>query len=158
MRQLALDAEVRATPAEAVFDAIAQFSRYPELAPHVESTRVHPPVAAGTGESSWVLHFRSGLLRWTERERFRRDDLRLEFEQISGDFDEFSGFWALRQTEEDTALHFEAAFDFGIPSMEGILDPIAERVIKETVAFVLVGMFDEVHLTEQFDLHPIRID
>jgi ribosome-associated toxin RatA of RatAB toxin-antitoxin module len=155
MRQLLLDAVIRSTPAETVFDNILQFDRYPDLAPHVQSTVVHES-EPGTGRSSWELHFRSGLLRWTERERFLRSELRLEFEQCDGDFDEFAGFWSLTQVGTDTAVHFSAGFDFGIPSMEGILDPIAERVIKETVAWVLVGMFPDVHLDEQFDLHPVR--
>ena len=51
-------------------------------------------------------------------------------EQITGDFDTFSGSWVLTRDGDDTALHFEAEFDFGIPSLEGILDPIAERVRK----------------------------
>lgn len=156
MRTLVLDAVVRATAAEIVFDTILRFDRYPQLAPHVRSTTVHQSVPGASGRSSWELHFRSGLLQWTEREGFLRDELTLTFEQTSGDFDVFSGHWKLRQSGPDTEVHFHADFDFGIPSIEGILDPIAERVIKETVAWVLVGMFDEVHLSEQFDLHPIR--
>jgi ribosome-associated toxin RatA of RatAB toxin-antitoxin module len=120
----------------------------------VESTTVHETVPASTGKSSWELHFRSGLLRWTEQETFKRDELRLEFEQISGDFDSFCGAWVMRQEGDDTALHFEADFDFGIPSLEGILDPIAERVIKETVAWVVVGMFDIVKLADDTELLP----
>jgi len=155
MRRVLLDAVIRSAPAETVFDDIVRFERYPDLAPHVQSTTVHESLPGPTGRSSWELHFRSGLLRWEERERFLRTDLRVEFEQTSGDFDEFSGHWSLTQVGADTALHFSADFDFGIPSMEGILDPIAERVIKETVAWVLVGTFDDVHLDEQFELHPV---
>src|SRR5439155_3122419 len=156
MRRVQLDAVIRGVDAATVFDNILQFGRYPEYAPHVQSTTVHETVPGTTGKSSWELHFRSGLLRWTGRETFRRDDLRLEFEQTTGDFDEFSGVWTLRQDGADTALRFECDFDFGIPSLEGILDPIAERVIKETVAWTVVGMFDDVALAEQFDIVPSR--
>jgi len=149
-----LAAVIRNTPAETVFDRIVRFDRYPDLAPHLQSTTVHATVPEPVGSSSWELHFRSGLLRWTEEERFRKDELTVDFEQLSGDFDEFSGAWTLRAQGADTALHFQADFDFGIPSLEGILDPIAERVIKETVAWVVVGMFDEVQLAEQFELVP----
>ncbi len=156
MREVNLDVTVGSTPPEVVFANIVQFERYPGLAPHLQSTTVHESAPGGTGRSSWELHFRSGLLRWTEQERFLPNELRVEFEQTSGDFDEFSGYWILSPSGVGTAVHFHAGFDFGIPSMEGILDPIAERVIKETVAWVLVGMFDEVQLTEQFDLRPNR--
>jgi ribosome-associated toxin RatA of RatAB toxin-antitoxin module len=155
MRRVELDAVIESVAAEAVFDEILRFDRYPGLAPHVESTIVHETVPSPQGRSSWELHFRSGLLRWTEQESFLRDELRLEFEQVTGDFDTFSGQWTLRQDGADTALHFEADFDFGIPSLEGILDPIAERVIKETVAWVVVGMFDVVRLADQAELIPV---
>jgi ribosome-associated toxin RatA of RatAB toxin-antitoxin module len=149
-----LEAVIRATPAEVVFDRILRFDHYPDLAPHVQSTTVHATVPEPVGRSSWELHFRSGLLRWTEEEHFRRDQLRLEFAQVRGDFDEFGGCWTLTPDGADTRLHFYADFDFGIPSLEGILDPIAERVIKETIAWVVVGMFDQVHLEDNFELVP----
>ncbi len=47
---------------------------------------------------------------------------------------------------------FAADFDFGIPSLEGILDPIAERVIKETVAWAVIGLFPGTELTGGFEL------
>ena len=148
MRRVELNAVIGSADAHTVFDNILQFDRYAGLAPHVESTTVHETVPSPTGSSSWELHFRSGLLRWTERETFRRDELRLEFEQTTGDFDSFEGVWTLRQDGADTVLHFAAEFDFGIPSLEGILDPIAEGVIKETVAWVVVGMFPNATIAE----------
>ena len=154
MRRVELEAVIRQTSPEVVFDQIVQFDRYPDLAPHVQSTTVHATVPAPVGRSSWELHFRSGLLRWTEEERFLRDRLRLEFTQVQGDFDELDGYWSLAADGADTLLNFRADFDFGIPSLEGILDPIAERVIKETIAWVVVGLFDEVHLEEHFELVP----
>jgi hypothetical protein len=38
-------------------------------------------------------------------------------------------------------VRFTAAWDFGIESMAGIMDPIAERVIKRVVCDVLSGLF-----------------
>jgi ribosome-associated toxin RatA of RatAB toxin-antitoxin module len=152
MRRVHLDAVIKATKATDVYDAVFRFERYPELAPHVRSTTVHQAYPAPTGSSGWELHFRSGLLRWTEDERFDREALRMEFEQTDGDFDSFTGTWVLAQDGPDTTLRFEADFDFGIPSLEGILDPIAERVIKETVAWVVVGMFTDVTMAERMEL------
>jgi ribosome-associated toxin RatA of RatAB toxin-antitoxin module len=154
MRHVQLDALIENLSAPEVYDTVLQFGRYPDYAPHVQSTVVHETRPAATGSSSWVLHFRSGLLSWTERERFLVDDLVIEFELDYGDFDEFAGRWQLRQFGPHTQLHFEVDFDFGIPSLEGILDPIAERVIKETVAWSVVGMFDAVRLTGESELVP----
>lgn len=157
MRRSELDAVIAATPATAIFDGIVQFGRYPVLAPHVESVSVHRTVPEPTGSSSWELHFRSGLLRWDETERFLRDQLRLEFEQTSGDFETFAGYWTLSQDGDDTGLHFQVDFDFGIASMAGILDPIADRVLRETVAWVTVGMFPGARLAAGSDF-PVAND
>jgi ribosome-associated toxin RatA of RatAB toxin-antitoxin module len=154
MRTVELDAVVAGTSAETVFENVVRFERYPELAPHVQSATVHQAFPGPTGRSSWELHFRSGLLRWSEGERFALDALRIEFEQETGDFDTFRGVWTLRQQGPDTAVRFEAEFDFGIASLAGILDPIAERVIRETVAWALVGMFAHVDFGGTVELVP----
>jgi ribosome-associated toxin RatA of RatAB toxin-antitoxin module len=154
MRRVELDAVVADTAAETVFENVVRFERYQELAPHVQSATVQQTLPEPTGRSSWELHFRSGLLRWAETERFLRDGLRIEFEQEAGDFDSFSGSWTLTQRGPDTAVRFEADFDFGIPSLDGILDPIAERVIRETVAWALVGLFDRVDFAGTVELVP----
>ncbi len=147
MRRVELDAVVPDELAAVVFENVVRFDRYPDLTPHVQSAVVHRTLPDVEGGSSWELHFRSGLLRWSERERFDADALRIEFEQTTGDFDSFTGCWQLRQDGSACAVHFQADFDFGIPSLEGILDPIAERVIKETVAWAVVGMFDGAEVT-----------
>jgi ribosome-associated toxin RatA of RatAB toxin-antitoxin module len=151
MRQLELTAAIPGLAVEVVFAGLVRYERYPALAPHIQSTVVHQAFPEPEGSSSWELSFRSGLLRWTERERFVRDALpdaaSIEFEQVRGDFDSFSGRWALGRSGPDCTLLFQADFDFGIPSMEGILDPIAERVIKESVAWVVTGLFSGVRLT-----------
>ncbi|MBW8792506.1 MAG: SRPBCC family protein [Streptomyces sp.] len=154
MRKVILDAVIHGTDPGTVFENVVQFKRYPELSPHVQATEVTETRPSATGASSWELLFRSGLLQWSETERFLKDDLRIEFEQTDGDFETFHGHWTLSPDGADTVLHFECDFDFGIESLEGILDPIAERVIKETVAWAVVGLHDSVRLEGDLELLP----
>ena len=156
MRHVKLRATVRGVPPEQVLDEVIRFDRYAELAPHVQSTVVHSDAATGTGRSSWELHFRSGLLRWTEVETVDRPQLLVTFEQQDGDFEEFRGRWSIAAGDEGSTVAFDADFDFGIASLEGILDPIAERVITETVAWALNGLFDDVAFNDHIDLVPAR--
>ncbi|WP_030565781.1 type II toxin-antitoxin system RatA family toxin [Streptomyces aureocirculatus] len=152
MRHVELDAVVLDESAEAVFTALARFDRFPELAPHVQATTVHAALPQTRGSSSWELHFRSGLLRWTETDHFDTTALTIGIEQEDGDFDSFAGTWSFTQDGANVAVHFEADFDFGIPSLEGILDPIAERVIKETVAWAVTGLFERTQLRTEVQL------
>ncbi|GHF29989.1 cyclase [Streptomyces mashuensis] len=156
MRHVEIDAVVPSQRAETVYDSVVQWDKYPELAPHVRATTVHATLPEPRGSSSWELHFRSGLLSWTEDDHFLRDQLLVRFEQSDGDFESFTGTWALRQDGDDVAVRFDADFDFGIPSLEGILDPIAERVIKETVAWALVGLFPGTRISGGIELDGAR--
>jgi ribosome-associated toxin RatA of RatAB toxin-antitoxin module len=151
VRHVELNARVRSRQARDVFENVLRWERYPELAPHVESATVHTAYPASEGSSSWELHFRSGLLRWTEQDRFLPEQLEIHFQQTDGDFDSFTGSWRLTQDSDDVLVHFEADFDFGIPSLEGILDPIADRVIRETVAWAVTGMFPTTELAGDAD-------
>ncbi len=152
MRHVELDALIPTAEATTVLHAVRRWEKYPDLAPHVNKTTVHATYPDTKASSSWELHFRSGLLRWTEDDDIRPDDGEIRFEQTDGDFDTFTGQWTLRQQGADVAVHFEADFDFGIPSLEGILDPIAERVIKETVAWALTGMFSGTRIAGDVEL------
>lgn len=158
MRHVELHAVVPSQQAGHVYDEVIRWERYPDLAPHVHTTTVHATLPEKEGSSSWELHFRSGLLRWRESEELARDELTVRFEQAEGDFDSFTGQWTLRQDGADVSVHFAADFDFGIPSLEGILDPIAERVIKESVAWALTGLFPGTSLIGDVNLSDARPD
>lgn len=154
MRHVELEALIPAEQAETVFHSVRRWERYPDLAPHVNATTVHATYPAENPSSSWELHFRSGLLRWTEDDVFDPERGEIRFEQSDGDFDSFTGTWSITQDGDDVAVRFDADFDFGIPSLEGILDPIAERVIKETVAWSLTGLFPSVRISGGSELVP----
>lgn len=154
MRHVELHATIHGVSPAQVFTACADFGRYSQLAPHVKQTTVTATLPGPAGRSEWELFFRSGLLHWTEDEQFDTRAPSITFTQYTGDFDEFHGEWTFQADGPDVHLRFSADFDFGIPSLEGILDPIAERVIKETVAWVVVGNFPSVTLADDVQLTP----
>ena len=142
MRHVEILAFVRGADAETVFDTLADFRRYAELVDVVHSVELHRP-PEGPASSSWVVEFRNGLLRWTERDWFRRDALRLDFDQIEGDFEEFSGGWVLRQCSDGVRTALIADFDFGVPSLASIVEPVAERVLTDVTQLILIGLFGD---------------
>ncbi|MFD7288253.1 type II toxin-antitoxin system RatA family toxin [Streptomyces sp. NPDC059863] len=140
MRSVQVKVRVHGVAAEAAFDQVGAFSRYSEFTEVIRS--VTSRRESGTEEvSDWEVYFRNGILCWTEADRFDRDALTIAFEQIDGDFAEFAGVWRLVADGEDCVVDFSAEFDFGIPSLAGILDPVAERVFKETIARVVISLF-----------------
>jgi hypothetical protein len=91
--------------------------------------------------SAWEVEFRDGLLRWTERDTFLRERLRIEFRQIDGDLEAFSGSWEVARAEEGSTVTFAAVFDLGIPSLAAFLEPVAQAALEENVARMLRGLF-----------------
>lgn len=141
MRNASVVLRIHGINPDTAFDRVRDFARYPEFTDVVRSVSVHE-LSPAEETSDWEVYFRNGILRWTEADRFDRDTLVISFEQIDGDFAEFSGTWRVSADGPDALISFSADFDFGIPSLAGILDPVAQRVFKETIARVVVGLFD----------------
>ena len=135
MRNVVLTVHVAARDARAALARIAEFERYPELAADVLE------VTADGGTTDWVVNFRRGPMRWTETETVHEHDLRIDFAQTEGDFAAFAGSWQLVPGIGGCVVRFECGYDFGIESLAGIMDPIAERVIKRVVCEVLASLF-----------------
>ncbi|MEW2164644.1 SRPBCC family protein [Streptomyces sp. NPDC007084] len=136
---------VAVAPTDA-FDRVKDFAVYPRLSSVVRSVTVRQPEPAAPGEaaeehSDWEVYFRNGILRWSETDTFDRAALTIAFTQTDGDFAEFSGTWRVRPDGEDSLIDFHTEFDFGIPSLAGILDPVAERVFRETIGLVVTSLF-----------------
>ncbi|MFG3167515.1 type II toxin-antitoxin system RatA family toxin [Streptomyces sp. NPDC048200] len=136
---------VAVAPADA-FDRVKDFAGYPELSPVVRSVTVDraasgTPGGAAEEHSDWEVYFRNGILRWSETDTFDRAGLTIAFTQTDGDFAEFTGTWRVRADGEDSLIDFFTEFDFGIPSLAGILDPVAERVFRETIGVVVTSLF-----------------
>lgn len=141
MRSARLTVRTGGVGADEAYRRVRDFARYPELSPVVRSVAVREG-PDGEEHSDWEVFFRNGILRWTEADRFDEERLSIAFRQLHGDFEEFTGTWRVR-VGAGCLIDFAAEFDFGIPSLAGILDPVAERVLKETIATVLTGLFPD---------------
>ncbi|PRY39888.1 type II toxin-antitoxin system RatA family toxin [Umezawaea tangerina] len=142
MQIVRIEAIVPARQASEVFDTVVDFGRYPELVEAVREVVTEPPAADGSVVSHWAVNFRNGVLRWTEVDTFDRDDLVSRFTQTTGDFDAFEGEWTVRQDGGDAHVVFHAEFDFGVPTLASIIDPVAIRVLTESMKDILLGLFD----------------
>lgn len=127
------------------FNRITDFSRYPEFVDEVRSVIVTSSDSV-TMTSEWDILFRNGPLRWTEVDYIQPATRSVIFEQTAGDFEIFQGSWQIDSAQERGCLiKFETKFDFGIPSLAGVLEPIASKVLKEaigTIVYRLLGTAD----------------
>nr|WP_234319358.1 SRPBCC family protein [Streptomyces sp. NRRL S-237] len=139
--------------ARTAYARVRDFARYPHLVPIVRRVDVAPAGPGHTVVSDWEVDFRNGVLAWTEEDVFDDTAMGISFRQTEGDFETFDGRWAITPHDADgngngegggagCTVRFEAEFDFGLPSLSQIIDPVAERVLRETIETILRALLD----------------
>ncbi|MFJ3880987.1 type II toxin-antitoxin system RatA family toxin [Streptomyces sp. NPDC090077] len=131
--------------ARTAYERVRDFARYPELVAIVRRVEVHPAGPGGAVHSDWEVDFRGGVLAWSEEDVFDDAAMTVSFRQTSGDFESFDGRWEVSAAGGGGAgsrVRFAAEFDFGLPSLSQIIDPVAERVLRETIAQILRALLD----------------
>jgi ribosome-associated toxin RatA of RatAB toxin-antitoxin module len=142
-----LTARVPGRNAADVFGAIQAFERYPELSDSVRTVRVDR-MREDEWRSTWEVSFREGVLEWTELDRVDPVALALDFEQIDGDFEQFAGAWRVASAGSGAQVEFSAEFDIGIASLTALIEPVAERQLRENIEQILHGLLgDQVEVT-----------
>jgi ribosome-associated toxin RatA of RatAB toxin-antitoxin module len=134
-------------PAEA-FARLSDFPRYPTMTDTVHEVTVHDAGEDGSMLSSWTVQFRSGLLRWTERDVLDAAERTITFTQVEGDFHRFEGRWGVAERSGVTAVTFDAEFDLGMASLEALLDPIAERALTSNITVIVEGLMGRAEPVE----------
>jgi ribosome-associated toxin RatA of RatAB toxin-antitoxin module len=148
MRHVEYQASINAMDPGSVFDTLADYARYAELVDVVHSVQLDHRLD-GTTTSNWEVEFRGGFLRWTEENWFHRDRLQMGFRQVEGDFAEFNGSWLIKLDTEGVTAQLNIDFDFGIPSLAQMVEPVAERVLIDVTRQILLGLFgDRVRFPE----------
>jgi uncharacterized membrane protein len=146
MRIVEIELNVPGREAPDVYETLADFGQYPELSEAVRSVQV-TSVTADSTISRWEVTFRSGVLCWTEEDRFDREGLTITFQQLEGDVAEFGGTWQCAATGNgDATISFTARIDMGIPSLADALEPIAARALIDNTVSIVEGLFGTVNL------------
>ncbi|MFP5345518.1 MAG: type II toxin-antitoxin system RatA family toxin [Actinomycetes bacterium] len=140
-------------PADA-YAVLVDYAAYPRFSPAVRGVDVWTG-PDGAVFSRWVVEFRSGLLRWTERDLFDPEHHVIEFAQVEGDVAAFAGSWRCEPVDDGTRVTFAATVDLGIPSLAEVLDPIAARTLVDNTVAILEGLLGPGLLVEDAVPHAV---
>jgi ribosome-associated toxin RatA of RatAB toxin-antitoxin module len=121
------EVEVPGVPLTRVWDAVADFERYPETMRDVLEVRVLSRTER-RARSDWRVLLNGSELTWTEDDVFEPEH-RIVFDQVEGDLEVFRGEWVLEQRAGLVVVKLAVEFDLGIPSLAPLLDPIGVRAI-----------------------------
>lgn len=131
-----------AADADAVFGRISDFTRYAEYTDAVRSVTVTSR-ADGALDSAWSVNFRNGVLCWSERDWIDPARRAITFTQLDGDFERFEGTWSVEPAAGGVMVRFTAGFDLGMPTLAAIIDPIAERALRDNLHAILRGLLGD---------------
>jgi coenzyme Q-binding protein COQ10 len=150
MPEVAVQVRLAAT-AEAVWALVSDMEAFPRFMSSVESVRV---VERGDDwtVSEWVCRLQGMRFRWTERDEFAKDEGVVRYRQIQGDLARFEGEWQLTpppgQGAAATDVRLRTLFDFGLPMLSAMLDPVAKIALRKNVESMLRGLEREAERTE----------
>jgi len=105
---------------------------------HADRTTAVRSIEVTTGDdgerrSAWSVNFRNGLLCWTQIDRFDHARRTLSFTLTQGDPVFLDGSWSVTTVNGHTRLTFDCRFDLGVGTLSSALDPLAGRILKETI-------------------------
>lgn len=130
---------VNAAAAE-VYPFLKDMESYPKFMPDLVSVDVLERTAATT-TTSWVSNVDGRIIRWTELDQFYDEDLRICYRQIGGDLKKFEGEWLLtRLADASTEIKLTVDFEFGIPMIAGLLNPLLKRKVRENSMNMLTAI------------------
>ena len=133
-------AEIIAAPVDRVWDVVNDVEAYPRLMDHVQSLKV---IERGPAHrlTEWVCELKGCVMRWVEREELDDARHRIEYRQVEGELAAFEGHWQLEPLPDgSTRVSLSVFFDIGIPMLSEMLNPVAERAIRDNSRNMLLSL------------------
>ena len=127
-------------PPQQAFSVLGNFESHVRLSEVVRSVHVER-LEGGERRSHWEVAFRNGILRWSQRDDFDERRMLVRYSLLSGDPAELEGHWRVTPHGQGCRVHFQSEFDLGIGSFGELLDPLAARILRETVVAQMSQIF-----------------
>lgn len=122
------------------FAVLRELDRHVVAGDVIRSLRVER-LQDGSRISHWDVTFQKGILHWSQREELDEVERTMRFAQTEGDADVLEGAWRITDVEQGCRIHFSCDFDLGIPTLSRFVDPLATRILRETVTEQLREIF-----------------
>ena len=84
-----------------------------------------------TTVSHWVSNVDGRKIVWTEKDTFYPEELKITYAQTEGDLKRMEGQWLIEQQGDACEVTLAVDFEFGIPMIAGLLNPILKKKVRE---------------------------
>jgi coenzyme Q-binding protein COQ10 len=124
-----------------VYQVLRDMERFPDFMKSVESITVRERGDDYT-VTEWVARLQGARFRWVERDTFLPE--RIVYRQVEGDLKTFEGEWRLEPDGNGTRVTLVTDFEFGIPMLSQLLNPVAKVAIRENARAMLDAIARQV--------------
>lgn len=87
--------------------------------------------------SEWDVVLQGKGFKWTERDTYDETKKAIRFDQVKGDLAKLSGECILEEGTGGTIASMWVDFDFGVPMLAAILNPIATAALRKNLKEML---------------------
>ena len=126
-----------------IYEIIKDMASYPNFMKDLVSVEI-----LERGEdytvSHWVSNVDGRKIVWTERDTFYPEDLKITYAQTDGDLKKMEGAWAIEEQGEDCEITLAVDFEFGIPMIAGLLNPILKKKVRENSENMLKSIKEQI--------------
>ena len=106
--------------------------------------------APNTQISEWDADIDGADVWWRQKDMFFPETLRYEFEMVEGDFQKYSGVWAVtHEAQNKSRISFSAVIEWGIPKMEPyVANALNEKAAKSVKSMIWLIRFQANQIIE----------
>ncbi|MHC1746138.1 MAG: type II toxin-antitoxin system RatA family toxin [Negativicutes bacterium] len=128
---------------EKIYPILKNMEKYPEFMMDLKSVEVLER-NGNTTVSRWVSNVDGRIIKWTELDTFDDEKMHITYQQIEGDLKRFAGEWILTPVENGTEIKLTVDFEFGIPMIAGLLNPILKKKVRTNSESMLKAIKERI--------------
>ena len=126
-----------------IYEIIKDMASYPNFMKDLVSVEI-----LERGEnytiSHWVTNADGRKIVWTERDTFYPEDLKITYVQTEGDLKKMEGAWTIVEQADGCEVTLAVDFEFGIPMIAGLLNPILKKKVRENSENMLNSIKEQI--------------
>lgn len=88
----------------------------------------------------WAVRIKGAPFRWTEKNVHDFKRRLITYAQTAGDLKQFEGSWSFQEVPNGTEVTLTCDFEFGIPMVASLLNPIAKVLLRDNLISMLDGV------------------
>lgn len=114
---------------EEIYPILKEMEQYPVFMEDLVSVTVIER-NGNTTVTKWVSNVDGRIIKWTELDTFDDEQMHIAYSQIEGDLKKMEGEWILTPFADGTEIKLTVDFEFGIPMIAGLLNPILKKKVR----------------------------